>query len=125
MMRPWLPGVLVVAMIVAPAQAHHSFAKFDLQRSIEIEGEVTEVRWQNPHIQFTLVTHGADGAGSVVWLLETNSPGILRRAGIDDGNVKVGDLVKVAGNPAVEAAAHRLVVLRLQRPRDGDLRLGE
>jgi hypothetical protein len=88
----------------AVADAHHSFAKFDLQRSIEIEGEITEVRWQNPHIEFTLQGRGEDGREQT-WQLETNSPGILRRAGIDDGNVAVGDQVRVAGNPAVNGLA--------------------
>ena len=45
-------------LIAAPAIAHHSFAKFDRQRSIELEGELAEVRWQNPHVQFTLPAAG-------------------------------------------------------------------
>jgi len=104
-MRLRFYGVLAAAMIACPAQAHHSFAKFDLQQNIELEGEITEVRWQNPHIQFTLAARGADGAEAGVWRLETNSPGILRRTGITDGNVRVGDVVKVSGNPAVNGDA--------------------
>jgi hypothetical protein len=92
-------------MLVSPAEAHHSFAKFDQQRSIELEGEITEVRWQNPHIQFTLAATGSGGAEDEIWRLETASPGILRRTGITDGNVRVGDIVRVAGNPAVNGDA--------------------
>jgi hypothetical protein len=95
-------GFLMLASLVTlrTAEAHHSFAKFDQQKSIELEGEITEVSWQNPHIRFTLQGAGSDGKAQV-WHLETASPGILRRAGITAGNVAVGDLVKVAGNPAV------------------------
>ena len=64
-----------------PAAAHHSFAKFDRQRTIELEGELVEVRWQNPHVQFTLRSLGTDGKAQD-WRLETNSPGILRRTGV-------------------------------------------
>jgi hypothetical protein len=100
----WLFGVVATAMVAGTAWAHHSFAKFDSRRSIEIAGEITEVRWQNPHIQFTLAERGEDGAIRS-WTLETASPGILRRAGITAGNVNVGDMVRVAGNPAVDGAA--------------------
>ena len=99
-------GIAAAAVVVglSPAVAHHSYAKFDLQSNIEIEGEVTEVFWQNPHIRFTVLGSGADGR-TQEWHLETSSPGILRRAGITDGNVAVGDRVKVAGNPAVDGSA--------------------
>ena len=93
-------ALILVVTAESPAFAHHSFAKFDLQSSIAIEGEVTEVRWQNPHIRFTVRGSGADGQVQV-WNLESASPGILRRSGITDGMVAVGDRVKVAGNPAV------------------------
>ena len=55
-MKPARALVLLCAslLIAAPVTAHHSFAKFDRQRSIELEGELAEVRWQNPHVQFTL-----------------------------------------------------------------------
>jgi len=100
----WLLVAVASAMLASPAFAHHSFAKFDQQRSVEIEGEVTEVRWQNPHIQFTVEARGEDGQTST-WHLESASPGILRRSGINAGEVAVGDVVRVAGNPAVDGSA--------------------
>ena len=93
----------VSLLTVAPASAHHSFAKFDRQRSIELEGELVEVRWQNPHVTFELRGRGPDGQVQT-WQLETNSPGILRRAGVGPELVAVGDRVKVAGNPAVDGS---------------------
>ncbi|NIR59527.1 MAG: hypothetical protein GWO02_08395, partial [Gammaproteobacteria bacterium] len=33
------------------ASAHHSFAEFDTQRAVGIQGEITEIRWRNPHIR--------------------------------------------------------------------------
>ena len=61
------------------------------------------MRWQNPHVQFTLRSRGADGQVQD-WRLETNSPGILRRTGLGPELVAVGDRVKVAGNPAVDGS---------------------
>jgi len=101
--RPLSSIAIAVVAVGGSAQAHHSFAKFDRQRSIELEGELAEVRWQNPHVQFTLRGRGADGQVQT-WVLETNSPGILRRAGIGPDLVAVGDHVKVAGNPAVDGS---------------------
>jgi hypothetical protein len=102
----------VSLLLGVPAAAHHSFAKFDRERSIELEGDLTEVRWQNPHVTFELRARGADGQVQT-WELETNSPGILRRTGVGPGLVAVGDRVKVAGNPAVNSfelnATHMLL----------------
>jgi hypothetical protein len=42
--------------------AHHSFGPFfDRNQVAEIEGEITEVLWHNPHIRFTIV--GTDASG--------------------------------------------------------------
>jgi len=101
-----LPFLLTGAavFIANPLEAHHSFAKFDQQTTIELEGEITEVRWQNPHVHFTL-RGSADGGEERIWDLETNSPGILRRMNVNPGLVNVGDRVRVAGNPAVNGDA--------------------
>jgi hypothetical protein len=96
----------MACLLVAPgaALAHHSFAKFDGRRTIELEGDVLEVRWQNPHVHLT-VRGRSEGGPVTNWDLETNSPGILRRTGIDASQIKVGDHVRVAGNPAVDGSA--------------------
>ena len=100
---PLASSVLIAAVAAAPAFAHHSFAKFDRDRTIELEGQITEVFWQNPHIRFTL-EGGEAGQPARTWHLETNSPGILRRVGLTADSVAVGDRVLVAGNPTVNGA---------------------
>jgi hypothetical protein len=85
------------------AQAHHSFfGRFDTQSLTEIEGEVTEMLWQNPHAALTVHSVAADGTATD-WSVETSSLTVLRRLGIEQGTIKVGDRVKLAGNPAVGA----------------------
>lgn len=82
-----LPGALL--------NAHHASAPFyDSSREIEVEGEITEVLWQNPHIRFTL----RDDEGRE-WDIETTSVSILSRWGLDEGVVEVGSHVRLAGRP--------------------------
>jgi hypothetical protein len=99
----WIQGGALL-LAAATVHAHHSFAKFDRQRTVEVEGELIDVRWQNPHVHFTL--RGRLGEGPVQdWDLEANSPGILRRMGVTADLVAVGDRVRVSGNPTVNGDA--------------------
>jgi Family of unknown function (DUF6152) len=63
---------------------------------------VTEMLWQNPHAAMTIRVTEAGGATSS-WAIETSSLTVLRRMGIEVGTIKVGDRVKLAGNPSVGA----------------------
>ena len=52
----------VAACIACAARAHHSVsAWFDTTAMAEVEGVVTEFRWQNPHVVFTLSVPGEQG----------------------------------------------------------------
>ena len=64
------------------ASAHHSFAgQFDPNSSMEIEGELIEVRWANPHAELRVRT--VDKAGKVVvWSLETAGASQMVRSGV-------------------------------------------
>src|SRR5262249_33296996 len=97
--KAWFLAAVVCA--VAPmAQAHHSVsAWFDTTNMIEVEGQVTEFRWQNPHVVFTLNVAGEGGA-TASWAIETLSISGISRWGITQDLFKVGDKLRVAGNPA-------------------------
>lgn len=95
-MRSLACAVLAAAGLPATAAAHHSFfGRFDTQRLVELEGEVTEVLWRNPHAYFTLRVEGVD------WEVETSSLTVLKRMGIDAGTIRVGDRIRIAANPPV------------------------
>jgi hypothetical protein len=82
------------------ASAHHSFfGRFDTQRIVEIEGEVLEVLWRNPHAALTVRVRAANATAD--WAIETSSLTVLKRMGIEEGTIRIGDRVKLAGNPAV------------------------
>ena len=93
-------AVFSIAFLPADANAHHSFAStFDVAVMAELEGEVTSVRWKNPHVLFTLKTTDVDG-NEVIYKIESHSLSIMRRTGIPSDALQVGDKIKVAGHPA-------------------------
>ena len=86
--------------LAGAALAHHSFiGRFDLATVAEIEGVVTDLAWRNPHAILSVRTTAADGAATN-WSIETSSLTVLRRMGIEEGTIKVGDRIKLAGNPS-------------------------
>lgn len=90
------------------AAAHHSFSEYDQGHPIELVGKLIDVRWENPHVHFTLQRTDASGqTGS--WDLESNSLSILRRTNATPENLKAGQTVKVAGWPS-KRAGNRLFV---------------
>ena len=90
----------IVALMTAPAAAHHSYVEFDQQSTIEIEGTLIAAAWQNPHSRLTVA--GADGAR---WDIESSAVNGLRRAGAPLELFEVGSKVKVAGWPSTRAAS--------------------
>ena len=64
---------MLFLLSVSGVFAHHSFAPYyDRSKFLEVEGVITEVLWQNPHIRFTL--QGTDTSGQErEWDLQTNS----------------------------------------------------
>jgi hypothetical protein len=95
-------SIAAVAVAVAfGARAHHSFiGRFDVQTVTEIAGEVTDLAWHNPHTLLKVRTLAADGTATD-WSIETSSLTVLRRMGLEQDTIKVGDRIKLAGNPSV------------------------
>ena len=90
----------VVLMLLLPftGSAHHSFAEFDIETTITLQGVVTEVWFNNPHIRYYVTVVGEDG-GEVVWDAHGGAPNRLLRTGWNEDTIKVGDKVTLIGNP--------------------------
>ena len=92
---------LCASLVAVPClnlMAHHSRSHFDLDATIEIEGTVSEVSWQSPHIYVEVETSVSEGV-SETWTLEGHSiPGSLR-VGWQRDSVNVGDRVVVVAHP--------------------------
>ena len=77
--------------------SHHSFAaEYDGKKPIHLQGVVTKIDWENPHVYVYIDVK--DEAGSLVnWALEGHPPNTLRRTGWSRGALKVGDTISVTG----------------------------
>lgn len=120
----WARGwwIAVLAGLSAGAHAHHSVSSwFDTTALNEVEGVLTEFRWQNPHVMFTLRVDGA--AGATDWEIETLSISGIERWGLTRDLFRVGDRLRVAGNPA-RRAARSLFVRNILLPSGREIVLG-
>ena len=95
--RPLPPlALLIYASVLF---AHHGNTAYDETARVRIKGTVTEFVWTNPHSQIYLDVK--DSSGKVVKSgVETNSPGILTRAGWTRRALKAGDEVTLILCPA-------------------------
>ena len=73
------------------------------QARVPVKGTVTEFIWTNPHSQIYLDVKGKNG-NIEHWAVETNSPGILTRAGWTRRSLKAGDEVTLILCPAKNGA---------------------
>lgn len=74
--------------------AHHSFAMFNPEKRVTIEGTVKEYQWANPHVWLDVMV--PDDQGNLTrWGIESQSPAILFRRGWKPEDIKAGDKVKV------------------------------
>jgi|SRR5262245_50336017 len=100
-MRQPLSVILVSGMLIAmggAAPAHHSFAMFDNDNQIELEGTVQEFKYTSPHTFILLVVKAQDGS-TTVWNLEGATPSALAREGWSSKTLKAGDEVKMTIAP--------------------------
>lgn len=95
-MRKTITLLAALAMPLA-ALAHHSFAMFDMTKSVNYKGRVKEVQWTNPHVWVELEVT-ADGKTTVL-SFEGAAISVLKRVGWTRDTVKAGDEVTVVGHP--------------------------
>jgi hypothetical protein len=84
------------AVTAAPAAyAHHSFAMFDAEKKIVVEGTVKEFQWTNPHAWIMLTV----GEKAEPWAIEMNGPSGLVRQGWKAKTLTPGMPVSVTIHP--------------------------
>jgi hypothetical protein len=89
---------LLLAWTALPARAHHSFAMFDLQKSVVVAGQVKEFQWTNPHSWLQVLVPNKEG-GVDEWSIEMGSIRGLHSAGWKPGSVRPGEKVSVTLHP--------------------------
>ena len=80
------------------ATAHHSFAMFDMTKSVRLEGTVKKFDWTNPHSWIFLDVVGP-GTTTEQWTIELPSAGALAREGWNKNYLRVGERVILHVNP--------------------------
>ncbi len=98
------PAIAAVVLTVAAqsAFAHHTFAMFDLNRKVTLQGTVKELQWTNPHcfLQVLVPRHGT----TQEWSLQMNAPLDLYRNGWRPRSLRAGDKVTVIVNPSKDGS---------------------
>jgi hypothetical protein len=100
-MRRELATLLASGVLVATTgagMAHHSFAMFDQENPVELEGVVQEFKYTSPHSYILLEVKGQDGS-SAVWNLEGQAPSLLTREGWSSQTLRPGDEVIITIDP--------------------------
>ena len=100
-MRPQLAALLLSGALTVTggaALAHHSFAMFDQENAVELEGVVQEFKFTSPHTFIILVVKQNDGS-SQTWSLEGGAPSALVRDGWSSKTLKQGDELKLMVEP--------------------------
>ncbi len=91
--------VVILLLLSGPLMAHHSAAIFDLSRDIQIEGEVVQVRWANPHV-YIQVRQKRSSNDTITWNIEGQTPSGMSREGWASSSLLPGDKVIIVANPA-------------------------
>ena len=91
-------AALVMATLSVGADAHHSFAMFDLAKEVTVKGKVKKFQWTNPHAYIQLVAKDAQGK-EVEYSLEMGAPMYLYARGWRPGSLKAGMDISVTLNP--------------------------
>lgn len=102
-------AAIVLGALVLPfmARSHHSPAEYDQTQVVELQGEIVDVFWGNPHVLLQLLTVDGNGMQST-WELEGAAISSQRRRGVTPDLIDVGDQVRVAGFSSTRREYHLL-----------------
>lgn len=99
-MRFQFPAAVLGALALGAgtAQAHHSFAMFDMTREVTVSGTVKQFQWTNPHAYIQLTSKDEQGR-DVEWSMEMGAPMYLYARGWRPSSLKAGTRITVTLNP--------------------------
>jgi len=94
-------------LIVMPVSAHHVLAaKFDMTKSMRLQGTITKVDWLNPHVHIFVDVKDTKSA-LTNWAVELESVVDLERSGWTATTVKPGTVLSVEG-PVAKNGTHQI-----------------
>ena len=105
MKKQWWGVVAGIGFVLAtgPASAHHAVAaQYDMNKPIEITGNLKKMEFINPHSMLHLEVTNPDGT-KVDWVFQTTNAGTLRNRGLarsGPGSLETGAKYTVKGYAA-------------------------
>jgi len=106
--------VAALCLTATAAFAHHSYAAYDREHPVSIEGDISQVVYANPHVILTV--HANDAEYTVEWL----SLYLVSRWIVAKGKLAVGDHVVLTGCALRDKTERRIsLVTDIRRPSDG------
>jgi hypothetical protein len=117
--RPlWMLVVTGIVSLSTPLVGHHSFAEFYIEEdTIEVEGEILEVQYKNPHSWIYVQAQDPFGRQKV-YSAEWASVSRLERDGITKRTLREGDWVRIWASPNRNPNDNRVRLKRIERPSD-------
>ena len=91
-------AVALLLLSSSVAEAHHSFAMFDLAKDVTVEAVIKEVQFTNPHVWLQILVPDGKG-GQTEWSIESGAPGMMLRNGWKPSTLKPGDKVTLTMHP--------------------------
>ena len=115
----WIVIVLSLALLLSVRlQGHHNFADIYLEAdTIEIEGEVVEFQYKNPHSWIHVQAPDAFGTEKI-YSGEWASVSRLERDGITKDFFKAGDRLRIWASPNRNPNDNRIRIKRMERRKD-------
>ncbi|MFT3905938.1 MAG: DUF6152 family protein [Steroidobacteraceae bacterium] len=95
-MKPLVALTLLAS--AGSAFAHHSFAMFDRDKTLTINGTIKNVEWTNPHVWIWVSVPNKDGVLED-WALESGGPSQMTRMGIKRTAFKPGEKISCDVHP--------------------------
>ena len=97
-MKTLVKLALAAALLVPlPSAAHHSYAMFDMQKTVALQATVVRFKWQNPHA--FIEVDAASRNGTERWSIEMTSPNNLAQEGWKRTSLRQGDRVTIWVHP--------------------------
>ncbi len=97
-MKSMLVAVVVCTLgFAGVAWTHHSYAIFDMSKTLTIEGTVKEFQWSNPHAWIEVMVDTPEGAKQ--YSIEGHNLRALKAMGWTFNSLKPGDKVTIEMHP--------------------------
>ena len=82
--------------MAAPVFAHHSYAMFDANRTLTVDGTLAKLEWTNPHVfVWVYVPNAQAPSGYDLYAFENGSTNVLMRRGWSKSALSAGEKLKV------------------------------